>query len=131
MLTSWTGVDVPYQDFSRDHDESKQIAGAFNKLSLTEKTKTKTKGTPAEDHEVAEDPQEAANLFTFTLDADDYKVFKALFFITHDRTPLSVITQPEFETAKSNIGFGTIKAEAWDNSRHTIRQATSRPDNQT
>lgn len=101
-----------------------QITGRLDKLSIEEKTKLKTKGTPAPAPTVVDvlaihvdGIDKADKQKTITLDKHAYKAIKALFhFATSDTGEFpKAVKWDEFKRAMVRIGFVAEKLQgsAW------------------
>jgi hypothetical protein len=114
-----------YQPLSRMvHDKTLQITGAFDKLSMEEKSKIKTRGSPKNedivgDH-LAVQPVEAATHEAekpFYVDQRTHKVFKTIFYTptTESGDLPKVVKWAEFKRAMMRMGFAVEKLQgsAW------------------
>ena len=112
-----------YQPFSRIfHNKAVQITGAFDKLSIQERVKQKTKGsvaTPTAGHPItfAALPDSDTVRISFILDKRAYKVMKILFYVaSSDNEELpKAVKWDEFRRAMVRIGFSAEKLQgsAW------------------
>jgi hypothetical protein len=112
-----------YQPFSLlDHDESTEITGTFDKLSVTEKSKSKTRGIPAapavEDDGIADQVAESdthALRTVFTVDKRSQKVFRALFHSPLAGDTPGEVPWTDFLHVMVTVGFTAEKlhGSAW------------------
>ncbi|KAF2828659.1 hypothetical protein CC86DRAFT_438050 [Ophiobolus disseminans] len=100
-----------YQAFSLlDHDKSTEVTGTFDRLSIAEKSKTKTRGTSGalqvdDQGAVGQETEAESAACHFTVDKRSHKVFKTLVF-----SPLAGDTPGElpwagFFHAMVTVGF--------------------------
>jgi hypothetical protein len=114
-----------YEPFSNmDHDRALQVTGCFDKMSIEERTKTKTRGTPAPNAATAqnlavEQPKSMPTSVrkTFKVDPRTHKVFKTIFYTSTMETgdlPKS-IKWDEFKRAMTRLGFvvENMQGAAW------------------
>jgi hypothetical protein len=114
-----------YQPFSRMvHDKALQITGAFDKLSIEESTKTKTRGISIHEggpvNEILVQPFQSLSEKVekpFLVDQRTHKVFKTIFYTpTTDTGDLpKVVKWAEFKRAMTRVGFAMEKLQgsAW------------------
>jgi hypothetical protein len=117
--------EYDYQPLSRMvHNKALQITGAFDKLSIEEKSKTKTRS--ATDDAVGQHPNLAVQAIgdsfeklekPFIVDQRTHKVFKTIFYTPTSETgdlPKSV-KWAEFKRAMARVGFAVEKLQgsAW------------------
>jgi hypothetical protein len=109
-----------YQPLSRMiHDKNLQITGIFDKLSVEEKAKTKTRGVAAprpdphhephdQDHEAVANREPGHVQY---VDKRTYKVFKTLFHIPHSETSdlPGLIKWNDFKHAMTRVRFSVEK----------------------
>ncbi|EUC40314.1 hypothetical protein COCMIDRAFT_109140 [Bipolaris oryzae ATCC 44560] len=110
-------VETAYQPFSgSSHDKDLQITGAFDRLAIGEKTKTKTKGTP--DAAMANLPpvppvpavEEETPRKVFTLDHRELGTMRTLFHVDHTNHSVpKVVKWNEFKRAMVQVGFAVEK----------------------
>ncbi len=102
------------------HDETMQITGVFDKLSLREKVKPKTKGltedaTEPRTDDLPKDNKEEA--LEYRLDKRSYKAIKGLFHTpsNDDQDVPKAVKWDEFKRAMVRIGFAAEKLQgsAW------------------
>ena len=115
--------DQEYQPFSRMvHNKAMQITGSFDKISIEEKNKTKTRGTTDQAPISAEDqaPQQTVSHQSekpFLVDKSTHKVFKTMFYTPTTNTgdlPRAV-TWADFKRAMAHVGFAVerLQGSAW------------------
>jgi hypothetical protein len=114
-----------YKPFSRIyHAKEMQITGAFDKMSIIQKIKPKTRGSAAHDSSVsgtlekeAASPTQTKQAPSFLLDKRAYKVIKALFYVptSEDGEFPKAIKWDEFKRAMVRLGFSAEKLQgsAW------------------
>jgi len=127
--------EYEYQPLSRMvHNKTLQITGAFDKLSIEEKTKTKTRGTA--DHAIDAGRtltvQPVANSTQqldkpFIVDQRTHKVFKTIFYTPTSETGdlPKAVKWAEFKRAMARVGFAVEKLQgsAWQFSPSEISNA--------
>ena len=101
------------------HDTSSDVTGKFDKFSISEKAKEKTRGTAAitEAPAAAEpehDPSSAPSP-QFKVNKASYRVFKALFHIPFDNDPPGEVRWNAFVNALISLGFSAeqLHGSAW------------------
>jgi hypothetical protein len=114
-----------YQPLSRMiHNKTLQITGAFDKMSIEEKAKTKTRGAANVTFECRADlpvqlpePSAIPTLQLFIVDQRTHKVFKILFYTpTSDTGDIpKAVKWVEFKRAMVGVGFSVEKLQgsAW------------------
>jgi hypothetical protein len=115
--------EYEYQPLSRMiHNKEMQITGAFDKLAVEEKIKTKTRGSPT--YHAETDNDQAAQAVSIPpcetsiiVDQRTHKVFKTIFYTpTTDTGDLpKAVKWAEFKRAMTRVGFAVEKLQgsAW------------------
>jgi hypothetical protein len=114
-------IEYNYQPLSRMvHDKTLEITGAFDKMSMEEKAKTKPRGTANPIEAAAEhlavqpaDTPSVEAMQPFTVDARTHKVFKTLFYTpTSETGDLPKASKwVEFKRAMGRVGFSVEKLQ--------------------
>lgn len=99
--------DFKHQPLSNTfHDSSTEITGSFDKSLIIEKTKEKTRGTPAAAEEPAEPAREPSPeaAIEFAVGKHSYEAFRALFHMPGE-APVASVRWNDVVGALTDIGF--------------------------